>query len=109
MKLGPKARSLIAVCTALATLAGLVALARAQAAKCKGKTATIVGTPRNDKLDGTPGSDVIVGLGRNDEIHAGGGDDLVCGGPGADWLYGEHGDDELTSAADPRVGPEACG
>ena len=35
---------------------------------CHGKTATIVGTQRNDRLTGTPGPDVIAALGGDDAV-----------------------------------------
>jgi uncharacterized protein (DUF1501 family) len=71
---------------------------------CRGRRATIVGTPGDDVIHGTPGDDVIVagagndrilGRGGNDVICAGPGDDIVRGGPGDDRLYGEAGNDLL--------------
>jgi Ca2+-binding RTX toxin-like protein len=70
--------------------------------KCRGRTATIVGT--GGKLNGTSKNDVIVGSTRRDVINAGGGADLVCvrggndkvlGGAGKDTLLGQGGRDRL--------------
>ncbi len=71
------------------------ALGAAAPKKCAGKKATIVGTPKADVLDGTPGKDVIVGLGGGDEIYGSGGDDILCGGGGSDYINGGDGDDQL--------------
>ncbi len=54
--------------------------------KCLNRHVTQHGTPGDDKLLGTPGSDVI---------KAGRGDDLVIGGGGQDFLCGNRGDDTL--------------
>ena len=70
-----------------------------------GKTCTIVGTPRNDKLTGTSKNDVICGLGGNDTItgssgndtiDGGAGNDIISGGVGNDTLYGGGGNDTLS-------------
>ena len=61
--------------------------------KCRGLTATIVGSPRSDILLGTSGDDVIVGLGGNDTICGNQGDDIITGGDGEDWIAGGPGDD----------------
>ncbi len=75
---------------------------------CEGLPATIVGTDRNDTLDGTPGPDVIVAKSGNDLVRAYGDDDVVCGGPGNDKImtgdgddvsFGGLGNDWVTSAA----------
>ena len=72
--------------------------------RCAGKRATIVGSPRSDRLKGTRRADVIVALGGNDRIAAGRGNDLICagngndtidGGVGNDRLYGQNGKDKL--------------
>ena len=60
-----------------------------------GKTCTIVGTPRNDKLTGTSKNDVICGLGGNDTIIGGTGTDTIDGGTGNDTLLGGKGNDTL--------------
>ncbi|MCJ7725576.1 MAG: hypothetical protein MUP76_04225, partial [Acidimicrobiia bacterium] len=65
------------------------------AVSCRGRLATIVGTPGDDVLVGTDGDDVIVGRGGNDSIWAGRGDDLVCGGEGDDFISGADGTDRL--------------
>jgi Ca2+-binding RTX toxin-like protein len=62
---------------------------------CQGLPATIVGTERDDVIQGTPGRDVIASLGGNDQINAFGGDDTLCGGDGNDLLLGFGGDDTL--------------
>ncbi|MBA2692155.1 MAG: hypothetical protein H0U65_06640 [Rubrobacter sp.] len=56
---------------------------------------TIVGTPGNDILRGTPGRDVICGGAGNDIIKGMGGNDVLRGGPGNDILYGGGGNDTL--------------
>lgn len=71
------------------------ASAAADAPRCRGEVATVVGTPGKDDLRGTNGRDVIVGLAGNDRIDARGGDDLVCGGDGRDRIRGGTGDDRL--------------
>jgi hypothetical protein len=71
------------------------AAAVAPAATCKGKPATIVGTPGNDGLKGTSGKDVIAGLGGNDKLSGLAGNDLICGGAGKDTLKGGGGKDTL--------------
>ena len=62
---------------------------------CDGLTATIVGTPGDDRITGTPERDVIVALGGHDMVHGMGGDDVICGGPGDDHLNGGQGNDRL--------------
>jgi streptogramin lyase len=62
---------------------------------CKGKTATIVGSTKKDKLKGSKFKDVIHTLGGNDKVNAKGGNDLVCGGKGKDKLKGGKGKDKL--------------
>ncbi len=69
--------------------------AEAAVPRCDGERATIVGTPRDDRLTGTPGRDVIVGRGGGDQIRGLGGDDVLCGDDGADLLEGGGGDDRL--------------
>jgi streptogramin lyase len=59
-----------------------------QPPKCAGKSATVVGTQKKDKIKGSPGPDVIAGLGGNDAISGLGGGDRLCGGKGADKLIG---------------------
>jgi RTX calcium-binding nonapeptide repeat (4 copies) len=62
-------------------------------ARCRGRTATIVGA--GGTLIGTPGPDVIVGSKKSDAIKAKGGDDLVCAGAGTDKIQGGAGVDIL--------------
>ncbi len=78
-------------------------------ARCSGREATIVGTPGDDRLVGTPGRDVIAGLAGDDRVLARGGGDVVCGGagrdrlqggPGSDLLLGQAGDDALSGGPD---------
>jgi uncharacterized delta-60 repeat protein len=79
-----------------------------QVPRCAGKKATIVGSPRSDRLKGSRKADVIVALGGNDRIAAGRGNDLICagdgndrvdGGLGNDRLYGQNGNDKLGGAS----------
>jgi Ca2+-binding RTX toxin-like protein len=67
--------------------------------KCKGKTATIVGSTKKDKLKGSKFKDVIATLGGNDKVNAKGGGDIVCGGKGKDKLKGGKGRDKLFGQA----------
>jgi len=68
--------------------------------KCKGKTATIVGTQKKDKkLKGGPFNDVIHALGGNDKVDGKGGKDIICGGKGKDKLKGGKGKDKLFGQA----------
>jgi Ca2+-binding RTX toxin-like protein len=68
---------------------------------CRGRQATIVGSPSRDGVKGTAGlvgtrgPDVIMSLGGNDMVSGGGGDDLICGGDGNDNLNGGAGNDRL--------------
>ena len=75
--------TLISVACSMLLLGG-TAEARSDDArpKCRGKEATIVGTPRDDEIVGTAKADVIVGGGGMDRIDGGRGDDIICGGPG---------------------------
>jgi Ca2+-binding RTX toxin-like protein len=69
---------------------------------CFGRIATIIGTPGNDRIQGTNSVDVIVGLKGADSISALGGDDLVCAGRGRDRIDGDH-PDFPTSRADDKL------
>jgi uncharacterized repeat protein (TIGR01451 family) len=62
---------------------------------CGGLPVTIVGTPRNDTINGTSGPDVIAGLDGNDHIFGGDADDVICGGEGNDMINGDDGDDAI--------------
>ncbi len=66
-----------------------------EAVTCAGETATIVGTPGNDTIEGTSGADVIHGRGGDDLIRGLDGNDIVCGGAGADVVRGGPGDDVI--------------
>ncbi len=57
----------------------------------------IQGTPGDDVLRGTSGSEAIIGYGGNDIIYGGGGCDSIIAGNGRDKLYGEGGDDSLNA------------
>ena len=70
-----------------------------QGPSCDGGTATLLGTPGDDELEGTAATDVIVGLGGDDEIEGNGGDDRICGGEGDDDLEGGGGNDRLFGEA----------
>ena len=63
--------------------------------RCRGRVATIAGTPGRDVLRGTRRRDVIVSLGGNDRILAFAGRDLVCAGGGRDSVRGGSGNDLL--------------
>jgi dipeptidyl aminopeptidase/acylaminoacyl peptidase len=56
--------------------------------RCGGRRATIVGTPRTDKLVGTGRRDVIAGLAGRDLLLGKGRNDILCGGKGGDRLLG---------------------
>jgi Ca2+-binding RTX toxin-like protein len=62
---------------------------------CRGRQATIVGSPRDDVLTGARGADVIMGVGGNDTLSGLGGNDLICGGQGDDAISGGAGNDRL--------------
>lgn len=53
----------------------------------------IYGTAGNDRLNGTPGSDLIFALEGNDKVYGKGSDDCIIGGSGNDDLDGGEGDD----------------
>ena len=55
--------------------------------------AHIVGTAKNDTLNGTAGDDQIEGLAGSDTLYGLGGNDRLDGGPGADAMYGGVGND----------------
>jgi metallophosphoesterase (TIGR03767 family) len=63
--------------------------------QCRGKQATIVGSPGDDTIRGTGDRDVIVAEGGDDQIDGGGGNDLICAGDGADTVNGEGGNDDI--------------
>ncbi len=74
---------------------------------CNGVPATIIGTDRNDVINGTNGDDVIVTFGGRDNVAGKAGDDIIClgdgddranGGQGDDIILGEGGDDNLSGS-----------
>jgi CSLREA domain-containing protein len=69
--------------------------APAAAVTCKGKAATIVGTPGNDVLVGTAARDIVSALAGKDKVKTKGGKDLVCAGKGKDRVRGGGGNDKL--------------
>jgi Ca2+-binding RTX toxin-like protein len=62
---------------------------------CAGRTATILGTSRWERLVGTAGDDVIAAAGGGDAVSGRGGNDVLCGAAGSDRLSGGPGDDVL--------------
>ncbi|QBX54171.1 calcium-binding protein [Nocardioides seonyuensis] len=85
----------LAVALAAAGLTSATAVQAAGPAMCDGRLATIVGSPGDDRITGTSGSDVILAGGGRDSVDGRGGDDRVCGGAGADVIVGGPGDDRL--------------
>lgn len=70
--------ALVAACLSLGSLvAAAPAPAAGAAAVCDGQPATHVGTPGQDRLNGTTGPDVIVSNGAKN-VYAAEGEDLVC-------------------------------
>ena len=72
--------------------------------KCGGRTATIVGTSKRDRLRGTRRRDVIVAGAGNDRVSGGRGNDVICGGAGNDRLDGGTGRDRISGGR----GRDAC-
>ena len=85
--------------TCLALSVSSSAQAKAKPKAFNGKTCTIVGTSKNDKLTGTSKADVICGLGGNDTINGAGGSDTIDGGAGIDILSGGAGNDSIDGGA----------
>jgi Ca2+-binding RTX toxin-like protein len=75
------------------------AVGPAEARRCHGKKATIVGSGEDDTIRGTDQPDVIVALGGDDTVYAGLGNDYVCAGQGDDLLHGGRGNDLLDGGA----------
>jgi VCBS repeat-containing protein len=72
--------------------------------ECFGLKATVIGTPGDDRLRGTPGDNVVTGLGGEDRIIGGGGHDVICGGSGEDFITTGKGPDKIYGgAADDRI------
>jgi Ca2+-binding RTX toxin-like protein len=100
---------------------------QADAPRCLGKAATIVGTAGSDTIHGTGGPDVIVGAGGGDTVYGLGGDDRICvnalshdyttvvGGRGDDRLrgsgslIGRAGADIITAPKKPYYAPHIYG
>ena len=69
--------------------------AKAKPKAFNGKTCTIVGTSKSEKLNGTSKDDVICGLGGNDTINGLSGNDTIDGGTGNDILSGGENNDAI--------------
>ena len=69
--------------------------AKAKPKAFNGKTCTIVGTSKSEKLNGTSKADVICGLGGNDTINGLSGTDTIDGGTGNDILSGGENNDAI--------------
>jgi hypothetical protein len=89
---------LTATCLALATAPSVQAKAKPKA--FNGKTCTIIGSNKSEKLRGTRKADVICGLGGNDTISGLGGNDTLDGGAGNDSIDGGDGNDSMNGGAD---------
>jgi Ca2+-binding RTX toxin-like protein len=55
----------------------------------------ILGTEKNDVINGTNGNDLIFGFGGDDIINASNGDDCIVGGSGNDKIYASNGNDVI--------------
>jgi Ca2+-binding RTX toxin-like protein len=87
------------------SLAAAAPVSEEEDPRCHGRRASIVGTPGDDTLQGTPERDVIWGGEGDDTILGSLGNDLLCGGPGADLVHGGRGNDVADGGAggDDRV------
>ena len=56
---------------------------------------SVIGTSKDDTIEGWTGNDAVVGGAGNDRINAGDGNDSILGGAGADTLTGEGGADRF--------------
>ena len=97
-------RAWLQVATAIALLLQAVSLSVAASAvpRCFGKVATIVGSKRNDRLEGTPRADVMVAGDGHDVIRGLKGNDRICGGRGSDRMEAGPGDDRIHGGPEPR-------
>lgn len=75
---------------------------------CFGRRATIVGTPRADRLAGTRGPDVIFGGAGGDVLIGNGGRDLLCGGSGDDELLGHYEEADRGDSVHGGPGADVC-
>ena len=87
------------IATCLTITVAPSAQAKAKPKAFNGKTCTIVGTNKSDKLTGTSKADVICGLGGKDTINGLGGSDTIDGGAGNDILSGGAGNDLIDGGA----------
>jgi Ca2+-binding RTX toxin-like protein len=94
-------RSILALPLGLVLLHALLPTlgAGAEAPRCAGLEATVVGTDEAETLTGTPGRDVILALGGADRVEGGGSADRICAGPGGDEVFGGLGSDRLHGAS----------
>jgi Ca2+-binding RTX toxin-like protein len=90
--------AVVVLCVAFSSASGA---AQVSVLTCFGAPATIVGTERDDQINGTPGNDVIVTLGGADSVVAGAGDDRICTGDGADGVLAQAGNDSIDGGTDP--------
>jgi Ca2+-binding RTX toxin-like protein len=74
----------------------LIPLYASAASSCFGKKPTIEGDRGDERLKGTPRSDVILALGGDDHVLGRGGRDLICAGPGNDVVGGGGGRDRIS-------------
>ena len=96
--LRPSPAMVIALVSFLVLLGGLTAAAAAEpaeAARCLGHRATIVGSAKDNRIQGTDHKDVIAAKGGNDVIDGRRGGDIVCGGAGRDKILGADSSEKL--------------
>jgi hypothetical protein len=93
MKLGRFTSLFIVIFLALSISSSAQAKAKPKA--FNGKTCTVIGTNKSEKLKGTSKADVVCGLGGNDTIDGSGGNDTIDGGVGNDILSGGEGNDAI--------------
>jgi Ca2+-binding RTX toxin-like protein len=77
------------------TAGGLLGPSESQGLEAGACATDMLGTPRNDRLAGTPLGDNLFGLQGNDRLKGSSGDDCLFGGVGSDRLAGMPGDDRL--------------
>jgi hypothetical protein len=63
--------------------------------RCRGRVATLVGTPKADRIRGSVGPDVIATRGGRDRIVSVAGDDVICSGRGPDRIRSGRGKDKV--------------